>query len=399
MYTPSKQIVTKYASVIIDGALNNGKGIKKGDTVYLSAPLASLPLTRALYQRVLERGGNPILNIIDDEFKRLFLTHASKQQLLFYPEAYYSGIAGSIDHGVYILSEHDPLFLAKVDPKKIMLSHNALKPYRNLLEKKEDAGKFSWTLCVYGTEGMAKEAGLSQQQYWKQIVQACYLDQNDPVKQWKDIFTNIKSVEKKLNTLPIKHINIRSKNTDLLITLGERRRWVGCSGSNIPSFEIFTSPDWRGTEGVISFDMPLYQHGNMIKNIMLEFRNGVVVKAKARKNEKLLHAILKQKNGDKIGEFSLTDRRFSRINRYMANGLYDENFGGSFGNTHIALGNSYHDTLAGDVKKLTEDEFAELGFNKSVEHVDIIATTDREVTAILHDNSKKVIYSGGCFLI
>ena len=50
----------------------------------------------------------------------------------------------------------------------------------------------------------------------------------------------------------------------------------------------------------------------------------------------------------RIGEFSLTDHRFSRIDRFMADTLFDENFGGKFGNCHIALGSSYADTYAGD---------------------------------------------------
>ena len=55
--------------------------------------------------------------------------------------------------------------------------------------------------------------------------------------------------------------------------------WVGCSGRNIPSFEIFTSPDWRGTEGWISFNQPLYRYGNLVRGIRLEFSDGRVVRA------------------------------------------------------------------------------------------------------------------------
>ena len=70
-------------------------------------------------------------------------------------------------------------------------------------------------------------------------------------------------------------------------------------------------------------------------------------------------------NADKVGEFSLTDRRFSRITRFMAETLYDENVGGPFGNTHIALGNSYHDCYAGDPAAVAPEEWERLGFNES----------------------------------
>ena len=109
--------------------------------------------------------------------------------------------------------------------------------------------------------------------------------------------------------------------------------------------------------------------------------------------------MIKQKNANKIGEFSLTDRRFSKISKFMANTLYDENFGGDFGNSHLAVGTSYHDCYDGDIKKMTEKNWAELGFNESVEHCDIINTNEKTVEAILKDGSKKLIYKNGLFVI
>ena len=131
----------------------------------------------------------------------------------------------------------------------------------------------------------------------------------------------------------------------------------------------------------------------------MEFKNGVVIKAIADKNEKLLREMIAQKNANKIGEFSLTDRRFSKISRFMANTLYDENFGGNFGNSHLAVGTSYHDCYNGDIKNMTEKDWEYLGFNESVEHCDIINTNDKMVEAILKDGSKKVIYKNGQFVI
>jgi aminopeptidase len=102
-------------------------------------------------------------------------------------------------------------------------------------------------------------------------------------------------------------------------------------------------------------------------------------------------------NADKVGEFSLTDRRFSRITRFMAETLYDENVGGPFGNTHIALGKSYHDCYDGDPGTVSAEEWQRLGFNESTVHTDIVSTSDRAVTAKLRDGSTRVIYSGGEF--
>jgi aminopeptidase len=100
---------------------------------------------------------------------------------------------------------------------------------------------------------------------------------------------------------------------------------------------------------------------------------------------------------DRIGEFSLTDRRFSRITRFMAQTLYDENMGGDFGNTHIAVGRSYQDAFAGDPTQVTREGWAELGFNSSSVHTDVVSTSDRVVTATLRGGGERVIYAGGEF--
>ncbi len=73
-----------------------------------------------------------------------------------------------------------------------------------------------------------------------------------------------------------------------------------------------------------------------------------MTKASAEENERVLTEMIATEGADRVGEFSLTDRRFSRITRFMAQTLYDENVGGTFGNTHIAVGRSYQDAYAGD---------------------------------------------------
>jgi aminopeptidase len=181
--------------------------------------------------------------------------------------------------------------------------------------------------------------------------------------------------------------------------MGEKRQFIGGAGRNIPSFELFTSPDWRGTEGVIAFNQPLYRYGNLIEEVSLRFKKGRVVAAAAKKGEKLLKEMLKRPNADKVGEFSLTDARFSRITKFMANTLFDENMGGKYGNTHIAVGMSYKDAYDGDPSTLSRAEYKKLGFVDSGEHCDIISTEDRAVTAQLKNGQEKIIYQDGKFTV
>jgi aminopeptidase len=274
-----------------------------------------------------------------------------------------------------------------------------MKPAMEWREAKENEGRFSWTLGLYGTPAQAAEAGLSEEEYWQEIIHACFLDEADPIARWREVSGQVRATMERLDALDIDSVHIEGEDVDLRIAIGERRRWVGGGGRNVPSFEIFTSPDWRGTEGWIALNQPLYRYGSLVRGIRLEFEGGRVVKASAEENEHLLTEMVATENADKLGEFSLTDRRFSRITKFMAHTLYDENIGGPFGNTHIALGKSYQDAYAGDPATVAKEEWEQLGFNNSSVHTDVISTSDRTVTATLRDGREQVIYAGGEFQI
>ena len=328
---------------------------------------------------------------------RDFYEVASDAQIDFFPARYRRGLVDEIDHMVALISDADMHALEGVPPAKIMRRGESMKPWMEWRAEKENAGKFTWTLGLYGTPAMAAEAGLSEADYWQQISQACFLDEDDPIARWREVTAQINDYKTRLNALDIDRLHVLGEDVDLRITLGEARQWVGGSGRNIPSFEIFTSPDWRGTEGWIDFNQPLYRYGNLVKGIRLEFKGGRVVDATAEVGEELIKEMVATANADKVGEFSLTDSRFSRITKFMAETLYDENVGGPYGNTHIALGKSYLDCFAGDPSTIDAAEADRLGFNDSSVHTDIVSTTDRTVTATLRDGSDVVIYADGQF--
>jgi len=403
-YHPEKKILEKYAQVLVNFALNSGQGIKKGEVVAVMGNEASKPLYAAVLHTVWKSGGHVLQKYAPDNeswfsFDGAFYECAEEEQLTHFPKKYLKGLVEQADHSIFLIAETDKMSLKDVDPEKIMKRRLAMKPYSEWRNKKENLGKFTWTVALYGTPHMAKDVKLTQEQYWEQIIQACYLDEKDPVAKWKKLHEQMQAYIEKLNTLPIEKLHVVGNDMDLWLTLGEKRKWAGGSGRNIPSFEIFTSPDWRGTEGWIRFNQPLYQYGSLIDGIELTFRKGVVVESKVEKNENLLKKMIEVPNANKIGEFSLTDRRFSRISKFMGETLYDENVGGQYGNTHIALGDSFRECFAGDPSKVSQGQWKKLGFNDSSIHTDIVSTTDRTVTALLTDGTKKVIYKKGKFTL
>lgn len=399
-YKPSPAIIDKYADVLVNFALNDGKGVKPGEVVRISAQESQKPLLLAVDRAVIKAGAHSMLSYIPDEvgeqrLYRDFLELASDEQLDFFPEKFFRGLADQIDHIITLIGEADPHVMKGVDSKKMMRYQQSRKPFRDWLEKKENAGKFTWTVALYGTEAKAKEAGLTLEEYWQEIINACYLDEADPVAKWKEVLAQVEDYKTRFNALSIDKLHIEGEDADLWITLGEKRKWDGGGGRNVPSFEIFTSPDWRGTEGWIRFNQPLYAFGNMVEGIELKFEKGEVTSATATKNEEFLKEMIATEGANRIGEFSLTDARLSKINKFMADTLYDENMGGKYGNTHIALGMSYQTCYDGDPTTVSKQQWKEIGFNDSTVHEDLISTSDRTVTAIMKDGSEQVIYKDG----
>lgn len=393
--------LSRYADVLLWGLSTARKRqFQKNDIVIVRYNFKAVRLAEILYEKLLSDGRNPILRSGQTpNMEQRFFSLSNNEQLIFQPPGERELIK-HLNGSISIIAPDSLTHLSGIDPRKIGKAATARKPLRDILEHRENNGNFSWTLGMYPTAALAKHAGMSQAEYTRQVARACFLDRTSPVAHWESIFNEARSIKKWLNSMKIKTLRIESRRMDLVITPGTDRKWVGISGHNIPSFEIFLSPDWRGTNGVYCADMPSYRDGNLVKNLKIEFSSGRAVNIAAEKGENFARKLLATDTGaGQLGEFSLTDKRFSKIDRYMANTLFDENFGGSQGNCHVALGASYADTFAGNPAELTPSRKKKLGFNESAIHWDVINTEKKCVTAILKDGRKKIIYENGMFSI
>ncbi|WP_243363166.1 aminopeptidase [Fundidesulfovibrio terrae] len=393
------KLLEKYADVLLWGLTTSRPNpYEPGDTVLVQYDLAGLKLAEVLFAKLMARGINVVPRLTFTSRMELdFYQLANESQLSFIApgtKELYENLHGA----VHILAPDSLTHLSGIDPKRIAQTAIARKPFRDILVKREEAGQFGWTLCVCPTDEYARCAGLSKKEFTEQIIKACHLRAADPVKEWNRIFAEAMEIKNWLNGLAVVSYHVESAGVDLTVTPGEHRRFKGISGHNIPSFELFLSPDWRGTEGVYFADQPSYRSGNLVKGVRLEFKKGEVVDVKAEQGEEFVKKQVAMDNGsNKLGEFSLTDRRFSKIDKFMANTLFDENFGGEYGNCHVALGSSYSDTFDGDPAQLTEARKAELGFNDSALHWDLVNTENKRVTATLKGGGTLVVYENGQF--
>jgi aminopeptidase len=389
----------KYADVLLWGLKTARADVfEKEDIILIKYHQVAIPLAEILFQRILKMGMHPVQRMVHTPaMERQFFKSANDQQLKFQipgESELYSKLNGSI----FLNAPESLTHLSSIEPEKIGQSLLSQKYLKDITNHRESMGSLSWTLCIYPTQALADAAGITMDRYCRQITKACFLDEPDPISKWEEIFHNAGHIKKWLNSLDLKYIKVESEHIDLRITLGDHRKWVGISGRNIPSFEIFTSPDWRGTHGVYFADQPSYRNGNYVKGVRLEFNHGKLVDVSADQGEAFLKKQLALDEGaGKIGEFSLTDQRFSRIDQFMANTLFDENFGGAHGNCHLAMGSSYENTFSQDRAKLTHDQKIALGFNDSALHWDLVNTQKKRVIATLFSGKSVTIYDNGKF--
>jgi len=371
---------------------------KPGDIILLRFDAPATSLAEAMYDLLIEEGmlAIPRQNLTP-AMEQSFYGKGSESQITTVPPGDRE-LTANLSGLISLIAPASLTHLSGVDSSKIGKGAVARKFLREIMEGREQTGDFGWTLCAYPTEDQARCAGISLEEFARQIKRACFLEEADPAARWQQIFDDTQRVKQWLNDLPIATLHIESAHCDLTVVPGDQRRWLGVSGHNIPSFEIFLSPDWRGTTGVYYADQPSYRSGNRVEGVRLEFQKGRAVAISATEGDAFVKKQLSMDEGAaQLGEFSLTDRRFSRIDTFMANTLFDENFGGPFGNCHVAVGASYADTYAGDQTKLDSALKKQLGFNDSALHWDLVNTEDKTVTATLKDGTKKVIYKGGEF--
>lgn len=400
MYIPSLEILEKYADVMINFALRWWEWINPWDVVFVQIPECAKPFYIPLQTAILKAWWHPIMQYRPDGVDRNFYEFASDEQLSFSPEAYQRWRIESITHNLLVLADSDLHELDGIEPSKMMKRIRANRKLRDLRNKKEREWKLSRTICMYWTQAMADEAWLELEEYREQIIDACFLNEDNPVKKWKEINSEICRVRDKLNELKLEYVHVIWPDEDLKLKIWADRLWQAWWGCNIPSFEVFTSPDCRDVNGRIKCNQPLYRYWSLVEWIRLEFKKWKLVKAHADKNDDILQEMVKIEWMDHLWEFSLTDARVSKITRFMAETLFDENVWWKYGNTHVALWMWFDECYAGDKSKLDDLKFKKsIWLNHSPEHVDVISTAKRKAIWILPDWKEILIYKDWKFMI
>jgi aminopeptidase len=176
--------------------------------VFVQIPECAKPMYMPLQKAILQAGGHPIFEYLPDGVAKSFYQHASDDQITFYPKQLLHGKVKEMTHVISIIADDDLHELRDVDPKKIAARMKSRKPYIEKRHKKENEGKHSRTLALYGTPAMAAEANLSIEEYREEIIKACYLDQPNPIETNKKTVHEIQTICQKLDALKIQSVYV-----------------------------------------------------------------------------------------------------------------------------------------------------------------------------------------------
>lgn len=409
LYTPEQ--LDSYAEVLV-WALRTSRAVpfKNGELVLLRYDHDAIPLTEAVYAALMDARLHPLPLALPTSFMQTeHFANSSFGQLTFAQpglDELHRATAGVIT----ILAPDELTHLGHVDPRSIAQGELAEMKAAGVLDRRRRAGLLGSTVCLYPTEALAEASGMPLPEYAERLARACLLLTPDPVAEWKRTKSELNEIAKWLDSMKISRFHMEGERVDLTLCPGEKRRFVGVTGRNIPGFELYLAPDWRTVEGVYYADQPSIRWGRLVHGVRLEFHGGIAVDTQALHGGQFLAGRLSSDGGARrVGEFSLTDKRYSKVERFMAHTLLDENLGGEHGNCHIALGGASAASFTGPPQELTPEAEAELGFNASAMHWDLVNTEPRRVTAILPGGKggaggtggtrRRTIYEDGQFLL
>jgi aminopeptidase len=308
---------------LADILINHSARVKPGETVLISANELAQPLVESVFQKVLALGAFPRLKLTFSTLLPVYFSTATDEQidtLLEIEELDYQKAQALIN----IRAPGNTRELSGIDPSRMTRRMKTNKPIQDWVI----SGKVRWVLCNYPTQALAQEAEMSLFDYEDFLYGATNID-------WEEQSRFQNKIKEAFDAGS--EVRLVGPGTDLRFNIGGREG-KKCDGqNNMPDGEVFYAPLEESAEGYITYDYPAVYYGQEVNNVFLEFKQGVVVKATADKNQNLLERVLETDAGArKIGEFGIGVNY--GIERFSKDILFDEKIGGSI---HLALGNAY----------------------------------------------------------
>ncbi|MGN6800123.1 MAG: aminopeptidase [Gaiellaceae bacterium] len=394
----------KYAQL----AVNVGLNLQPGQVLAVNALVEHAPFAREIARAAYEAGASFVdVQYGDQHVRREHIANAADDQLGYSPpwavERYdeLGRIGGAL---LAISGNPEPELYSDLDGERVGKAR--MKEVAEASLRLSD-GLCNWSIVAYPNEGWARTVfdEPDVERLWDAVAHAVRLDTEDPVTAWREHLSRLQARAEALNERRFDHLRYRGPGTDLMIGLHAESAWQAALDhsngidhvANMPTEEVFTTPDSRRVEGVVRSTLPLQIQGNIVRDLEIRFEGGRAVEVKAGTGQEVMRThVATDEGAARLGEVALVDGHSAvgETGLVFYDTLYDENAA-----SHIALGAPILQAVewAG---ALTPEERVEKGVNHSSIHTDfMIGSNELEIDGVTASGEAVPILRNGDWLL
>jgi aminopeptidase len=387
-----QQRIERYANLLV----NFGANVQAGQILDIGTGLGKEELTRALTASAYRRGAKFVdVYYWDPHLKRARVQYASDDVLDFVPSWYGERtlqLGEERGATISLSGPIEPHLFDDLSPERLGRDvFPRIKEWTTVINERT----VNWCVAPGPSKKWAQlvhpdlDAGAALEKLWDEVEHVCRLDEEDPEGAWQQRSAALKGVAVRLTQRGFDAMQFEGGGTDLTVGLLPTSRWIGGGEqtvdgvphmANLPTEEVFTSPDPERVEGIVRATKPLYTQGRIIEGLTVRFEGGraVQIDADSESSAEIMRTLVAQDDGgSRLGELALVDRegRIGPLDTVFYDTLLDENAA-----SHIALGSAY-ESAAGEHDRER--------LNKSAIHIDfMIGSAQIDVTGITRDGER-----------
>lgn len=394
-------------------------GADKGDTVLLNAEIEHEPFINALTKQAYRLGVKYVQhNISSEKFSVYRALYGGAEDLSYVPRAMVETMRETLDSKscvISVRSPQDPAVAQAASAQALGAIHKGRREALEFFHRGIVTDALSWIVIAFPTEGWAKNVYPELPPHegvrtlWETVKGILKLNEADPRAAWQTYQTVLRARGTYLNAKRYRALHFTGEGTDLRVALHERSTWISGAHfsqngkyfqANLPTEEVYTSPDCRYTSGTVRIRRPITIFGKKIDGITMRFENGRVVEYDAQTNKDVLDGFFAASERNAyMGEIALVDINSGvwKSGKVFNSILYDENAG-----VHFALGTAY---TSGYGYKSTdtqpsEAELIAMGCNCCSFHEDFTAGYEGlHVFGVTASGDEEPIIQNGLFVI